>query len=182
MGHFSQWLSPNKQIPLESIHTLVFNRSDRLGDAVITLPFMVATIAHLRTLGWQGEVVIIASPLNEPILAPLGEIAGTTVIVHRSNQTYEYERSIIMVLWHILLFTRAHFKRVLDRSRNTTLLVDFVDSISELSFDLYSQYPKAYWISANRGIFTPFFDYTLFERFSGNTRLQLIDSCTLLME
>ena len=71
IGDIIRWVRPNRELNIQDITTLVFNRSDRLGDAVITLPFILETVAHLRLIGWRGEVVVIASPLNEPILAPV---------------------------------------------------------------------------------------------------------------
>lgn len=73
-GDIIRRVRPNSELKLQDIATLVFNRSDRLGDAVITLPFILETVAHLRSLGWRGQVIVIASPLNEPILAPVRTI------------------------------------------------------------------------------------------------------------
>ena len=97
-GKLRLFVRPNKPITLLDFDTLVINRADRIGDAVISRPFFECLVNHLRSRGWLGSVRILSSSLNHAILEPLGSMQGVEVIMSSTAERYAYTRSIYRTL------------------------------------------------------------------------------------
>lgn len=87
-----------RTVSLSHIDRIVINRADRLGDAIVSYPFLRCFIEQIRLNGWSGEVVVIASTYNKDFLLPLAEISNVRIEVVESDSMFQYDRSVLRVL------------------------------------------------------------------------------------
>ncbi len=167
--------SKRKNIPLKEVEEIVIYRADRLWDAILSRPFLECFIRHIRSLGFEIPVRIIASSYNEVLLSPLAKLPQTTVEVIETDSMRNYDRSIFSVL---TLFLRSFFFLFprLYQSRSRTVLIDLVDSVSEMAMVQMKEFRSAFFCSANRWPFSLFFDSLLPIRFSGSSKSNLIEN------
>jgi ADP-heptose:LPS heptosyltransferase len=182
LGQLIRLCLPKAIIPLDQIDHIIINRADRIGDAIISLPFLQGTIHIFRNMGWSGSITIIVSSYNASILGPLSELEGVKIQVQSSSAMFEYKRSALEVIANFIALFRKFGNRLWTRKRSREVLIDLIDSVSEMSLLSYPEYAQAHWISANRGIFTGFFDFTLPRRFAGASTIELVESYIKLFE
>lgn len=56
---------------LKSLKHIIINRSDRIGDAILSAPLIEIYIEELRDCGYDGDITILSSQLNDFVLRPL---------------------------------------------------------------------------------------------------------------
>lgn len=122
-----------RTVDLSTIERIVINRADRLGDAVVSYPFLRCFIERIRLDGWGGEVVVIASAYNKDFLLPLAEISGVRIEVVESDSMFQYDRSIQRVLSLLFGTFFKYGMRAFRKQRDGTVFVDLVDSVTEMT-------------------------------------------------
>lgn len=169
-------LSKRRQAPLRDIGVLVINRSDRIGDAVISKPFLKLLFEFLRNeKGWKGEIRLLVSGYNREILESLSECPGVSVEAVPGTTSYAYERSVFDAAAKLLRSFRFFLFRPFSRKRGRVAFVDLVDSVTEGVEVSFEGKDSAYWASSNRGPYSALFDFCLPERFAGSSRRNLIE-------
>ncbi len=82
-------LQNTKKISILGLEKIIINRSDRMGDAMITYLWIETLILYLQTHGYKGALVVLSSPINHWILAPLEKYPNTTIkVIEKDLTTY----------------------------------------------------------------------------------------------
>lgn len=176
IGQACSYFRKGSGIDIFSLNEIVINRSDRLGDAIISLPFLRCFVEKTRSVGWNGIITVITSDYNYPILEPLASMEGVRLRKADMGKMTTYEQSIMGTIRTFIRGFRYSFHRLITGKRTNTAFIDLVDSVSEMSIHSFPEYYQDYWLSSNRGPFTPFFDITSLGRFAGSSQFGLIDS------
>lgn len=109
MSHFGVFLGKciirmkkPQTIDLKNLKTLYLNRSDRIGDAIISKPFIKLLIQWLRNNGCTAEIIILVSKYNRFILQDLENIKNHIYVMEESKNIDDYESKLYrMILKHI---------------------------------------------------------------------------------
>lgn len=106
MSHFGVFLGkcivrmkPSRTVDFRNINTLYLNRSDRLGDAIISKPFIKLLIEWLRKNGCSAKIIIIASQYNRFVLGDLENDTNNIRVIEEEKNLDAYESK----LWRMLL-------------------------------------------------------------------------------
>lgn len=117
-----------RTVDFKNLKTLYLNRSDRIGDAIISKPFIDLLIRWLRDNGCRAEIIIIASQYNSFVLMGLQNIENNIRIIEEQKNLDTYESKLWRMilkhanfLWRTLSFRWTHGK---DRDENI-LFLDF---------------------------------------------------------
>lgn len=104
-----------KTLDLRNIKTFYLNRSDRIGDAIISKPFIKLLIAYLRSHGCTAEIVILTSKYNHFLLTGLEDRENQVYVREEPKIISDYESKLSrMILKHTdflyktLLFRWSH--------------------------------------------------------------------------
>ncbi len=104
-----------KTVDLEKLKTFYLNRSDRIGDAIISKPFIKLLIEWLRTHGCTAEIIILVSKYNRFLLQDLEDKENGVRVVEEPKSIDDYESKLSrMILKHMnflrktLLFRWTH--------------------------------------------------------------------------
>jgi len=68
LGNIISFFKKRKKISIKNVHTIIFNRSDRIGDAIITRPFLELFKNFIKQYNAHVEIEILSSALNYSIL------------------------------------------------------------------------------------------------------------------
>lgn len=97
-----------RTVDYRKLKTLYLNRSDRLGDAIISKPFIKLLIAWLRDNGCTAEIVIIASQYNRFLLQDLENLENGVRVIEEQKSVDAYESKLHrMILKHIRFLYRT---------------------------------------------------------------------------
>ena len=112
-----------KTVDLEKLKTFYLNRSDRIGDAIISKPFIKLLIEWLRAHGCTAEIIILASKYNRFLLQDLEDPGNNVRVVEEPKSIDDYESKLSrMILKHLnflrktLLFRSTHGNHRDDRT------------------------------------------------------------------
>lgn len=156
----------NQSRNITTFEEIIIYRADRLGDAIISLPFLKRFIAYARTQGYEKKIRIIASSYNYALLEPLKESDNVGVEIVETDAMQKYDRSILRTIWVFFEAVKPLFPRLYSAKRSNVAFIDLVDSVSEMALSNFSEYRDAYFCSANRGPFSIFFDSLAAHRFA----------------
>lgn len=101
-----------RTIDLGQLKTLYLNRSDRIGDAIISKPFIKLLITWLRMHGCTAEIVIIASKYNYFLLQDLEDKENNVRVLEEQKNIDDYESKLSRM---ILKHTNFLYKTLLFR-------------------------------------------------------------------
>lgn len=85
-------------VDYRNLRTIYLNRSDRIGDAIISKPFIKLLIKWLRSNDCQAEIVIIASRYNRPILSELENLSDN-IRITEEDKIDMYESKLYRMIW-----------------------------------------------------------------------------------
>ncbi len=182
IGRLIRLSQVQEKLDLFDIEEIVIHRADRLGDAVLSRPFLQATLEYFRLLGWQGRVTILASSYNVSLLETLQNIPNVGIKIIRTGDFAQYDRSFIRAIQNFVQTYQRYKDRLRIKTRNRTICIDLVDSVSEMSLQNLYDYRNALWISSNRGPFSLLFDRIASTRFAGSSDQNLTENYISLFE
>jgi len=114
----------NKKYNNENFNKIIINRSDRLGDAIISKPFIKLLINFLEKERIWNNFEILASSYNSFILEDLGK---GNVNILRIEKKIDYEMNILkQVLKSLKLFFKEIFNWKNDKTDKNNLFIDLV--------------------------------------------------------
>lgn len=97
-----------KSVDLKKLKTFYLNRSDRIGDAIISKPFIKLLIEWLRANGCTAEIVILTSKYNRFLLQNLEDIENNVRVIEEQKNIDDYESKLSrMILKHIRFLYRT---------------------------------------------------------------------------
>lgn len=104
-----------KTLDLRNIRTFHLNRSDRIGDAIISRPFIKLLIAYLRDHGCTADIVILTSRYNHFLLEELQDEKNKVYVREEPKEISDYEsklsrmiRKHVNFLYKTLMFRWTH--------------------------------------------------------------------------
>lgn len=107
-SHFGVWLGTQiirmkkpRTVDLKNLKTIYLNRSDRIGDAIISKPFIKLLVEWLRQNGCHAEIVIIASQYNRFILIELEDTENNVKLISEEKPDFYESKLYRMILKHI---------------------------------------------------------------------------------
>ena len=109
---------------------IIINRADRLGDAIISRPFLALFARYIRqNYPAMPKIKVIASGYNLEFLTSL---ASDDIMVEAAPgvTTYDYDRSVWYALKKLALGFIMGFSRF-GKTKNRIAFVDLVDSVTE---------------------------------------------------
>ena len=155
LGTWIVRMKPSRTVDFRNIKTLYLNRSDRIGDAIISKPFIKLLIEWLRENGCSAEVVIIASQYNRFILGVLENKDNHIRVIEEEKNLDAYESKLWrMILKHMnFLYRTLSFRWTHGSKRDEeTLFLDLTgggDLLSILKYkELYNPIvagPNIFW-------------------------------------
>lgn len=120
------YIHHHPKVSLKTLKTIIINRSDRIGDAVLTMPLLEIFISECRAQWYTGQFIILASKLNLFVLSPLEKYEWVTVELSDMDLP-EYVQGIgslfIKIRERVL---RTFFVRITNPKDTTILLLDFM--------------------------------------------------------
>lgn len=97
-----------KRVDLKKLKTFYLNRSDRIGDAIISKPFIKLLIEWLQANGCTAEIVILTSKYNHFLLQDLEDIENNVRVIEEQKNIDDYESKLSrMILKHIRFLYRT---------------------------------------------------------------------------
>lgn len=104
----------------KQLKTLYLNRSDRIGDAIISKPFIRLLIAWLRANGCTADIVIIASRYNRFLLQDLENKEDSIYVIEEQKNIDDYESKLYrMIMKHVnFLYKTLSFRWTHGNERN----------------------------------------------------------------
>lgn len=112
-----------KTVDPGQLRTFYLNRSDRIGDAIISRPFIRLLITWLRANGCTAEIVIIASKYNHFLLQDLENGENGVRVIEEQKSIDDYESKLYRMimkhtnfLYKTLLFRWTHGNERDERS------------------------------------------------------------------
>ena len=155
LGKIIIWSKKERIVDTKKLQTIYLNRSDRLGDAIISKPFLKLLAEYIRSSEIKARIVIISSKYNHFILADLADPTQNIFVEQEDKTIVEYESKVlnmlmkhIRFLWISIAF-RIHHAGKRDESM---LFVDFAgggDLLTILKYkDLYNPIvagPNIFW-------------------------------------
>lgn len=125
-GRLLSYVHHHSKVSLKNIKTIIINRSDRIGDAVLTMPLLETFIDECRVQWYTGHFVILASKLNLFVLSPLEKYEWVTVELSDIDLP-EYVQGIGSLFRKIQdRVLRTFFVHTTHPKDTTTLLLDFM--------------------------------------------------------
>ncbi len=119
VSHIGVWmgmtiirLKKPKTVDLTKLKTFYLNRSDRIGDAIISRPFIKLLIVWLREHGCTAEIIILTSKYNRFLLQDLEDTGNNVRVVEEPKSIDDYESKLSRM---ILKHTRFLYKTLLFR-------------------------------------------------------------------
>ncbi len=113
-SHFGVWLGKciirmkkPRTVDYKNLKTIYLNRSDRIGDAIISKPFIKLLVEWLRTNGCNADIVIIASQYNRSILSSLEDIENNVTIISEEKPDFYESKLYRMILKHLKFLYRT---------------------------------------------------------------------------
>ncbi len=107
-SHFGVWLGAciirmkkPRIVDLKNLKTIYLNRSDRIGDAIISKPFIKLLVEWLRQNGCHAEIIIIASQYNRFILSELEDTENNVKIISEEKPDFYESKLYRMILKHM---------------------------------------------------------------------------------
>lgn len=88
---------------ISGLETIYLNRADRIGDAVISKPFIRLLIEFIRQKS-EAKIVIIASQYNRGFLQDLESPENGVTIVEERKDADEYESKLGNMIWKHIKF------------------------------------------------------------------------------
>lgn len=96
------YMKKPKTVDRRKLKTFYLNRSDRIGDAIISKPFIKLLIQWLRANGCTAEIVILASKYNHFILQDMEDAENRVQVREEPKNIADYESKLSrMILKHI---------------------------------------------------------------------------------
>lgn len=91
-----------RSVDLKKLKTFYLNRSDRIGDAIISKPFIKLLIEWLRANGCTAEIIILASKYNRFLLQDLEDRENNVRVIEEQKSIDDYESKLSrMILKHM---------------------------------------------------------------------------------
>lgn len=91
-----------RSVDLKKLKTFYLNRSDRIGDAIISKPFIKLLIEWLRANGCTAEIIILASKYNRFLLQDLEDRENNVRVIEEQKNIDDYESKLSrMILKHM---------------------------------------------------------------------------------
>ncbi|MDD5376611.1 MAG: hypothetical protein PHH16_00675 [Candidatus Gracilibacteria bacterium] len=106
-------------VDYKNLETIYLNRSDRIGDAIISKPFIKLLIEWLRANGCSAEIVILASQYNRSILSSLEDIENNVRIISEEKPDFYESKLSRMISKHLnFLYQTLVFRWSHGNTRN----------------------------------------------------------------
>jgi len=173
LGNIISFFKKKKKISLQDVHTIVFNRSDRIGDAIITKPLLGLFRDFISKYNSHIDLQILVSTLNHDVLK---DMKWYTIVIKK----------------HILKDSGWVYKEILHQIKNIFIICCwktpkntnniYIDLIWDM--DITKEYYNA-WYSClwpNMYLNNFFFDYTLPYHYRWPVIKNLIDCYIDLIE
>ena len=126
IGQLLSYAHRHPKVSLKDIKTIIINRSDRIGDAVLTMPLLEIFINECRVQGYTWTFIILASRLNFFVLSALKKYEWVTVEISDIDLP-EYVQGIGSLFKKIQdRVIRTFFVHTTQTKDTTTLLLDFM--------------------------------------------------------
>ncbi len=105
------------------VKKIIINRSDRIGDAVITKPFLDILIEYLKGRWFTGTYTLLVSDINKHIFK---DFVGEIEIVHKDLG--QYDSNVFQLVWKNIVQWIACLRQKLKNKKHkyTTLMIDLV--------------------------------------------------------
>lgn len=181
-GMLLSHLHHHEKVSLKDIKTIIINRSDRIGDAVLTLPLLEIFMSECRMQWYSGKFIILASKLNLFVLQPLEKYQWVTVELSDIDLP-EYVQGIGSLFAKIRdRVLKTFFVRTKNPKDTTTLLLDFMangDAAIPLSYRENSN-PLIFGLNALTS--TILYDRSLPRALVHHSQFNLIETYVSLLE
>jgi ADP-heptose:LPS heptosyltransferase len=90
-----------KTLDLQNIKTFYLNRSDRIGDAISSRPFIKLLIIYLRSHGCTADIIILTSKYNHFLLRELEDKENNIYVREEPKIIEDYESKLYrMIIKH----------------------------------------------------------------------------------
>jgi len=96
-----------RTVDLKNLKTIYLNRSDRIGDAIISKPFIKLLVEWLRQNDCHAEIIIIASQYNRFILSELEDTKNNVKLISEEKPDFYESKLYRMILKHIKFLYRT---------------------------------------------------------------------------
>ncbi len=145
---------------------IIINRSDRIGDAIISRPLIRCFIEYMQKKWWKWEFEIISSGGNDSILRPLEALENVSVIKNSDASYDSYSRNPFTTMVKTFKFIQT-FHRNKRKWKKRVLFIDLLDSLTEFGeYKNIKGIENAFWVSANRWFANPCFDISYKYRYT----------------
>ena len=105
-------LKKPKTVDLKNLQTFYLNRSDRIGDAIISKPFLKLLITWLRANGCEAEIIILTSKYNNFLLKDLEDASNNVRVKEEPKSIDDYESKLSrMIMKHTSFLYKTLFFR-----------------------------------------------------------------------
>ncbi|ADC69097.1 hypothetical protein MFS40622_0402 [Methanocaldococcus sp. FS406-22] len=161
-------LFKKRRLNIDLTKTLIlFNRTDRIGDAIVTLPFFLA----LKNKGIKFKV--LCSPYNKWVLEPFVEIEEI-----KDFKFSDFEFSIKSLLFNILSSIATYLKNLfIEKNKNIT----FVDLKGD--FHLSERFKNYYQIHFKSFLLNlKYSDYVFNDFYVFGSKMQLIEKYSMIFD
>lgn len=102
IGECIIYMKKPKNVDLKKLKTFYLNRSDRIGDAIISKPLIKLLIKWLRANGCTAEIMILTSKYNRFLLQDLEDTENNVYVVEEQKNIDDYESKLSrMIMKHI---------------------------------------------------------------------------------
>ncbi|MDP2103295.1 MAG: hypothetical protein Q8K26_00045, partial [Candidatus Gracilibacteria bacterium] len=93
------WMKRPRTVDCKKLRTIYLNRSDRIGDAIISKPFIRLLIQWLRSNGCEAEIIILASVQNRFLLQDIEDTANSVRVIEEPKLLADYESKLWKMIW-----------------------------------------------------------------------------------
>lgn len=179
LGRGIKYIQKNKTISLKNIHTIIINRKDRIGDAVITKPLIYILYLYLKQHGYKIQIQVIASEYNASIFSDLPK---DIQIITQKNTFAEYAPHIGFVIRRTFgFFVQGIRKRkeLQKQAYKDTVFLNFVGGPADI---LMHATPNMFVAGENLFFNNFLTDFSLSHSYVGGAHTQLMWSYIHLIE
>jgi len=123
MGQLFFLFKKRKVYTVSHLKKIIINRSDRIGDAVITKPFLDILIEYLKWHWFVWIYTLLLSDINKHVFR---DFLGNIEVIHKD--LWEYDSSIFHLVWeNIIKWVSCLRQKLKNRHyEHTTLMIDLV--------------------------------------------------------
>lgn len=181
IGRIERWFSKNKKVSLQKIKKITFNRADRIGDAIVTLPLLLLFAKYLKEkLQLEIELEVLSSKLNNFVFQEHPDFKNYYTISLAEIEINNYATPIMQLLKKYI----NNFLMLMKLKKKSTIASNasvFVDLIWDPNHIKHHYLNYQYIISCNLMPNNFITDYSLPKSYVGLSKDHLVDSYIKLL-